>query len=180
MRPKRSRFALALVWFLLVAIFPPALPGVAGDWEVYFSPRGGCTQAIVKEVGKAGASVLVQAYSFSSWPIAKALVEAHQRGVQVKVILDQSQVHEKYSTLKYLATAGVPTWIDAAHHIAHNKVMVIDGATVITGSFNFTRSAEEENAENLLIIHDQALAAHYAENWQKHAGHSQLVGGNPN
>ncbi len=87
MRPKRSRFALALVWFLLVAIFPPALPGVAGDWEVYFSPRGGCTQAIVKEVGKAGASVLVQAYSFSSWPIAKALVEAHQRGVQVKVIL---------------------------------------------------------------------------------------------
>ena len=67
----------------------------------------------------------------------------------------------------------MPVWIDAQHAIAHNKIMVIDDATVITGSFNFTKAAEEHNAENLLIIHDPALAARYTENWNQHLGHSQ-------
>lgn len=64
--------------------------------------------------------------------------------------------------------------IDAAHAIAHNKVMIIDGETVITGSFNFTKAAEEKNAENLLVIHDRALATKYMENWKEHAGHSAV------
>ena len=58
--------------------------------------------------------------------------------------------------------------------ITHNKVMVIDGETVITGSFNFTKAAEENNAENLLIIHDKKLASLYAKNWQDHAQHSEI------
>jgi phosphatidylserine/phosphatidylglycerophosphate/cardiolipin synthase-like enzyme len=160
---------------LLISVFAPSLPGAAGDWAVYFSPRGGCTAAIIQEVGKAKDSVLVQAYSFSSWPIARALTEAHTRGVQVKVLLDKSQVHKRYSVLNSLVAAGVPTWIDAAHHIAHNKIMVIDRETVITGSFNFTRSAEMENAENLLVIHDKDLARHYADNWEAHFRHSQAA-----
>lgn len=56
--------------------------------------------------------------------------------------------------------------------IAHNKVMVIDGQTVVTGSFNFTKAAEENNAENLLIIRDLGLAKLYMENWERHRGHS--------
>jgi phosphatidylserine/phosphatidylglycerophosphate/cardiolipin synthase-like enzyme len=67
----------------------------------------------------------------------------------------------------------VPTLIDANHAISHNKVIVIDGEVVITGSFNFTKAAQEKNAENLLIIKDQALAARYTENWQAHRQHSQ-------
>ena len=63
--------------------------------------------------------------------------------------------------------------IDANHAIAHNKVIVIDGETVITGSFNFTKAAQEKNAENLLIIRGQALAAQYTQNWQAHARHRQ-------
>jgi phosphatidylserine/phosphatidylglycerophosphate/cardiolipin synthase-like enzyme len=63
--------------------------------------------------------------------------------------------------------------IDAQHAISHNKVIVIDGELVITGSFNFTKAAQEKNAENLLIIRDQALAAQYIENWKAHAQHSQ-------
>jgi phosphatidylserine/phosphatidylglycerophosphate/cardiolipin synthase-like enzyme len=68
---------------------------------------------------------------------------------------------------------GIPVKIDAQHAIAHNKVMVIDGETVITGSFNFTKAAEESNAENLLIIHDKKLASLYIKNWQEHAQHSE-------
>ncbi|MHB1035021.1 MAG: phospholipase D family nuclease [Pirellulales bacterium] len=121
-------------------------------------------------------TVLVQAYSFTSTPIAKALVDAHKRGVKVRVILDKSQRSEKYSSADFLANTGIPTTIDAQHAIAHNKVMVIDAATVITGSFNFTKAAEASNAENLLVIHSPELAAKYAANWQVHADHSEPYG----
>jgi phosphatidylserine/phosphatidylglycerophosphate/cardiolipin synthase-like enzyme len=67
--------------------------------------------------------------------------------------------------------------IDSVHAIAHNKVIVIDGETVITGSFNFTKAAEENNAENLLIINDKKLAEQYIKNWQKHAQHSEVYVG---
>jgi phosphatidylserine/phosphatidylglycerophosphate/cardiolipin synthase-like enzyme len=128
---------------------------------------------VVAELGKAKESVLIQAYSFTSAPIAKAAVDAHKRGVKVQAILDKSQRSEKYSELDFLARAGIPTYIDAQHAIAHNKIMIIDGETVITGSFNFTKAAEEHNAENLLIIRSKELAEKYAKNWQEHAGHSE-------
>ena len=118
----------------------------------YFSPGGCATDAIVNEIGKAQAEVLVQAYSFTSAPIAKALVNAHKRGVYVAIILDKSQRSEKYSSADFTAHAGIPTYIDAQHAIAHNKIMIIDKEIVVTGSFNFTKAAEAKNAENLLIL----------------------------
>jgi phosphatidylserine/phosphatidylglycerophosphate/cardiolipin synthase-like enzyme len=142
--------------------------------EVHFSPKGGCTEAVIKELNAANETVLVQAYSFTSVPIAKALLAAHKRGVKVEVILDKSQKTEKYSEADFLVNVGIPVQIDAKHSIAHNKIMVIDGQTVVTGSFNFTTAAEEHNAENLLVIRDKILAGKYTENWQAHAGHSDL------
>jgi phosphatidylserine/phosphatidylglycerophosphate/cardiolipin synthase-like enzyme len=93
----------------------------------------------VQALGNAKRTVLAQAYSFTSAPIAKALLNAHKRGVQVQVILDKSQRAEKYSSADFLANQGVPVMIDASHAIAHNKVIIIDGETVLTGSFNFTK-----------------------------------------
>jgi len=92
----------------------------------------------------------------------------------VDVILDKSQSTQSYSSATFLDNAGIPTKIDAQHTIAHNKVMIIDGETVITGSFNFTKAAEEKNAENLLIIGDKELASLYVKNWQEHADHSEV------
>ncbi|MHB9108567.1 MAG: phospholipase D-like domain-containing protein [Armatimonadota bacterium] len=141
-------------------------------WQVFFSPKGGCTASVVQQLDGAMASVLVQAYSFTSAPIAKALTDAHKRGVDVRVILDKSNDTAQYSAATFLLHAGIPTFIDAEHAIAHNKVMVIDGETVITGSFNFTKAAEEGNAENLLVLQSAELAARYTENWQDHLTHS--------
>lgn len=93
-----------------------------------------------------------RAYSLTRAPIAKALVDARKRGVRVQVILDKSQRREKYTEADFLLHAGVPTFIDDRHAIAHNKIMIVDGATIVTGSFNFTKAAEEGNAENLLVI----------------------------
>ena len=183
MHPLRRASALVLC-LLLAGCHPPggsqaqSAPGRAPLCAVFFSPHGGCTEEVVKELAAARERVLVQAYSFTSQPIARALAEAHRRGVQVEVILDKSQRRERYAAAALLARAGVPVEIDAAHAIAHNKVMVIDSETVLTGSFNFTESAEDRNAENLLVIHDQAIAAQYEKNWQVHRAHSQAYGGN--
>lgn len=88
--------------------------------------------------------------------------------------MDKSQRTQKYSSATFLFNVGIPVKIDAQHAIAHNKVIVIDGETVITGSFNFTKAAQENNAENLLIIHDKKLAERYARNWLEHDRHSEV------
>lgn len=151
----------------------------AAEVQVYFSPKGGCTEAVVSNLAKAKVSVLMQAYSFTSAAIAQALTDAKKRGVDVEVILDKSQRSEKYSSADFVAHAGIPTYIDTKHVIAHNKIMIIDGKTILTGSFNFTKAAEESNAENLLVIQDPALAAKYTANWKKHLAHSEHYAGKP-
>lgn len=140
--------------------------------EVYFSPRNGATAAIVREIDRARSEIRVQAYSFTSAPIAQALLKAHTRGIRVEVILDKSQRTGKYSSSTFLMNARIPTYIDAEHAIAHNKIILIDRSVVITGSFNFTRAAEEKNAENLLIIRSAELVKPYLDNWQYHRNHS--------
>jgi len=132
--------------------------------QVCCSPKGGCTGAIISQIDKAKSEILVQAYSFTSAPIAKALVNAHKRGVKVEAILDKSQKSERYTSATFISNAGIPTYIDNKHAIAHNKIVIIDRETVITGSFNFTKAAEEKNAENLLIIRNKDLARIYVGN----------------
>lgn len=66
-----------------------------------------------------------------------------------------------------------PTRIDSAHAIAHNMVMIIYGETVITGSFNFTKAAEEHNAQNLLIMRNAGVTQIYLDNWEEHMQHSE-------
>ena len=166
---------------LIFAALSCAVLGIAfaickpkNTFSVYFSPEGGAEAAVVSELGKAQHAVRVLAYYFTSAPIAKAVVDARRRGVDIKVILDKSQRTQKYSSADFFAHEDVPTWIDSQHAIAHNKVMIFDGETIITGSFNFTKSAEQNNAENLLVIRNApALVKEYIDNWNFHLSHSQ-------
>ena len=177
---KRIVFFLTIfIVTLWMALSPPVTVSQerSTGWEVYFSPRGGCTEAVIRELNKAKNTILVQAYSFTSAPIAKALLNAHKRGVKVEVILDKSQRTQKYSSATFFLNQGIPVRIDDKHAIAHNKVIIIDGEIVITGSFNFTKAAEENNAENLLVIHDRKLASIYTKNWQDHAQHAEVYAG---
>jgi len=177
---KKLRLILTLVWILGCLAFPAALPAVdlqlnRARVKVFFSPSGGCTDAVVAEIDRARSEVLVQAYVFTSAPIAKALLQAHRRGVRVEAILDRSQQARRYSSAAFLVNAGIPTYIDGQHAIAHNKVMIIDGECVISGSFNFTKAAEESNAENLVVIRSAELARVYLANWREHRAHSTAV-----
>ena len=98
----------------------------------------------------------MQAYSFTSPPILSALVSAKGRGLDVAVILDKSNDRSgeksRYSGATFVAHAGIPVFIDHQPAIAHNKIVIIDRHLVITGSYNFTRSAERRNAENVTFI----------------------------
>ena len=167
-------FTGALTLVFVARCLRRLLAGAPPSVEVWFSPKGGCTEAVVREINSARHEVLVQAYSFSSKPITEALVAAKTRGVHVTVLLDKSNESEAYSDLPLFLEHGLAPLIDAHHAIAHNKVMVIDRATVLTGSFNFTHQAEAENAENLLVIKgNPALAKAYHDQFAQHKGHCQ-------
>ena len=166
-----SRLACVL---LFAAVFCANTAQSEPTVEVYFER---CTDAVVRELSHAKQTVHVQAYSFTSAPIARALTDAEERDVKVIAILDASNRTRNYSAADFLAHEGIETYIDSQHAIAHNKIIIIDGQTVLTGSFNFTKAAEENNAENLLVIHDAALAAKYEQNWQAHFRHSEYYAG---
>lgn len=137
------------------------------DYSVCFTPYQNCTEQVVDSIDNAVSTIRMQAYSFTSRPIGDALVMAQQRGVDVKVIFDKSILNYNHNTAWYFVRHGIPVWIDNQVAIAHNKVIVIDQTRVITGSFNFTRAAENKNAENLLTIDDGRLAQQYLQNWQR-------------
>lgn len=170
---RAGRVALLLTIGLLL-LPPDGLPAsFPAEATVYFSPQGGATEAIERELRAAQHHVWVQAYSFTSAPIAKAILDAHKRGVTILAVLDKSNQTDKYSAATFLEHAGIAVLIDAEHAIAHSKVLVIDTATVITGSFNFSKAAEEKNAENLLVLkNSSALAAAYVADITAHAAHS--------
>jgi len=168
------RKAILTLAALLAAFLADSAPGARAQqpaWQVCFTPGQDCTSLIAGEIDHARASVLVQAYSFTSAPILSALKAAHARGVDVEVIVDKTSARvsksgSHYSAATYLTNAGIPVWVDVRVSIAHNKVTVLDGTTVITGSFNFTAAAQSHNAENLLVIRDPQLAGEYRANWE--------------
>ena len=145
-----------------------------GSQEVAFSPKDGATELVVKVINSARQSILLAAYSFTSKPIARALVDAHNRGVDVEVVVDKSQKSARYSSATFLANMGIPVRVDSMHAIMHNKFIVVDGQDVENGSFNYTSAAENRNAENALVNwNNPKLAAIYTANWQEHWDHSE-------
>ena len=146
----------------------------AAETRSCFTPGQDCTGLIVDQLDHATMRVLVQAYGMTSEPIMQALAQAKRRGVDVRVLLDKTNEQERYSAATFLINQGIAVLIDDKVAIAHNKVMVIDDAHVITGSFNFTKAAQERNAENVLVIRQYPeLAQHYADNWRNRAAVSR-------
>ncbi len=140
-----------------------------------FSPKGGCAAQIVKAIQQAKTTILVQAYSFTSKDIINALIEAKKRGVDVQIILDNKTngPNAQFSGGKACVDAKIPVFVDPVHAIAHNKVIILDSTVVLTGSFNFTSGAENNNAENSVPIFDKDMVKLYINNWKAHLEHSK-------
>lgn len=163
---------LALCWTGAGAGAAP-LPAT-GSVEVLFTPWDDAEGAVIRALGEARQSIHVQAFVLTSRSISKALRDAHARGVAVEVLADSEQNRKgKSSQVSKLAAGGIPVWLETRYASAHNKVILIDAlaahGTVITGSYNYTWSAQARNAENLLILRDNpALLRSYLENWRRH------------
>ena len=160
--------------FLFCGLISASVAVRAAEITPCFTPGQDCTGLIVEQLDRARVRVLVQAYSMTSEPIMQALAQARRRGVDVRVLLDKSNEQERYTAATFLMNQGVAVLIDDKVAIAHNKVMVIDDVHVITGSFNFTKAAQERNAENVLLIRQSPeLAQNYIQNWRNRAAVSR-------
>lgn len=165
--------AIAILSILLCSLSWSANdPETAVVKTVRFSPNGGATAAAVAEIAAAKQTIRVQAYSFTSAPIADALIAAFNRGVDVVCVLDSSDATDKRAATARVADAGIEVFIDRKHAIAHNKLLLIDAKIVCTGSFNFTKNAEQNNAENFIVLQSEKLCAVYRENFEAHLKHS--------
>lgn len=162
--------ALALLVLPAQAVEVPA----TGRIEVLFTPWDDAEGALLREIGEAQRSIRVQAFLITSRNIARALIAAHERGIAVRVLADREMVAKgENSRVPDLHSAGIEVRLETRYTSAHNKILLIDvegnHPVVITGSYNFTYSAQARNAENVLILRDNpALARAYLANWQRH------------
>jgi phosphatidylserine/phosphatidylglycerophosphate/cardiolipin synthase-like enzyme len=154
---------------LLFAALLLSAPARASDIviEDAFSPHQGATQLIVRTISDARRSIRVAAYSFSSRAIGEALVAARRKGVDVRVVLDKRQTSAR-SLVSFLIWNGVPTRKNSRYAIMHDKFMIIDGNILELGSFNYTKAAEDRNAENVLVIRNTPrIIQDYTTQWER-------------
>ncbi len=161
----------------LLAWLPPAAMAVelpaTGRIEVLFTPWDDAEGALLREIG-AAKNIRVQAYLITSRNITRALIAAHERGVRVEVLADRDMVVKGGKSLvPQIHAAGIVVRLETRYAAAHNKILLIDAEgdtpVVITGSYNFSFSAQARNSENLLILRgNRALARAYLDNWHRH------------
>jgi phospholipase D len=147
----------------------------AATYDICFTPGENCSNKIIKAITQAKQEILVQAYSFSDISIAEALVLAKTRGVDVKIILDKSQLKARYTLIPYLMRNNISPIIDTEVSIAHNKIMILDKRIVVGGSYNFTQAAKNKNAENVVIIDDPKFAEKYVKHWHVRQNNSKEI-----
>ena len=167
---RMTRVSIAAILFL--ALWAHAS---GAEINLFAGPNAGTTAAIVTEIESATSSILCWSYAFQSAKIADALSAAEARGVEVKIVIDRAQAKNRTSRSRQLATTCTACLTPRLRGIQHCKTMLIDGRTIVTGSFNWTDRAEWANAEHLLIFDDPKLAAQLAEHWQTLAANSQPV-----
>ena len=168
----RQRLAVFLCLVILATISwwqsVQAEPQPAEILAIYFTPPAGAASGLIKQIDGSKKSIKVMAYGFTAKNLAEALVRAKRRGVEVNLIQDEKSSQNNRETLPILLAGGVEVRSDGKHAIQHNKVMLIDDDIVITGSYNFTNSAEKRNAENIMIVRSTYAAKRYADNWKSH------------
>jgi phosphatidylserine/phosphatidylglycerophosphate/cardiolipin synthase-like enzyme len=163
----RARIAAVFVFLYFLAGLTPARVPAEMLVQVCFSPAGQCSSHILDALDGANKEILVAMYAFTSEELAGALLRARERGVDVRVIVDAEFDNKSHNSVaSLLANHGIPiakvSGVDRrtqAAGLMHQKFLVVDDATVASGSYNWTRSADELNDESLLIFRNaRALA----------------------
>ena len=123
--------------------------------KILFSPKGGIAEEIIRQIDNAQEYIDIAIYSFTYESIAGAIVRAKRRGVKIRILMDKGQSKGKYSKYKFLLDNDIETIQDRRSGYMHNKIAIIDGRILFTGSYNWSESAEERNQENFLEFIDE-------------------------
>ena len=145
-------------------LLPVSAPAASepGKAEVYFSPGEECVAAIRRFIGSARQTLDVCVFTVADDRLTEALLAAHRKGVRVRLLTDNEKLLDRGSDVRQLHAAGIPVRTDQSANHMHHKFAVADTHSVLTGSYNWTRSAAEFNLENLLITPDPAVVQRYA------------------
>lgn len=144
-----------------------------GQIETGFSPDGEAERLVLKVINSSSRTLRLAAYSFTSPKVVNALVHAKRRGVDVRAVVDDSNLKSKagVAALNLLAGAGIPVRTNHEYAIHHDKYIVADDNHVQTGSFNYSRAAANSNSENVIVVwHNPQLAASYLRHWESRYG----------
>jgi phosphatidylserine/phosphatidylglycerophosphate/cardiolipin synthase-like enzyme len=151
-KPKLTIIALIII-ILTLSLFLSSL----AKTEVYFSLSDNPQRAIIKKINQAEAFINIAMYIFTDKEIALPLINAQKRGVKVRVYLDKSQIESSYSVSRLLVQRGIKVKISTNNYIMHHKFAIIDNCLLLTGSYNWTFSANKRNDENLMVIDDPEI-----------------------
>ncbi|MGE0789372.1 MAG: phospholipase D-like domain-containing protein [Sandaracinaceae bacterium] len=143
------------------ALHPPVVPAHGGRAEVHFSPGPACLEAIARHLAGAKRSVDICVFTITDDRLARGVVEAHRRGAALRVITDDDKARDLGSDIFEIAKAGIEVRVDHSEHHMHHKFALFDRETVVTGSYNWTRTAATYNRENLLVTDDERFVAPY-------------------
>jgi phosphatidylserine/phosphatidylglycerophosphate/cardiolipin synthase-like enzyme len=136
--------------------------------ETYFSPDDGTMERVLELVQDAEESVLFLAYSFTDDDLAQAMIATHNSGLEVAGVMDKSQaLSNTGGEYQNLLENGIDVRLDRNPKSMHHKVIIIDGQIVVTGSYNFSKSAKTRNDENTLILHSPEMAENYLEEFER-------------
>ena len=166
-----------MVFVTLIAGLAASARGADTEMLAYYSPKAGSARVLAHEIDSAQHSILIQAYPFVSRPVADALLRARKRGVKIDAILDQSQRTTRHRQADFLSLASIRIVGNTPLPVVLDKVIVIDDKTLITGSFEFSRTAQLLDRDNLVVVRDAILADEYTKLWQEHVGHTEAYSG---
>ena len=135
--------------------------------HAYFSPGPDCRVAIEQAMETALDELLICVFTISDDRLSDAIQRAHRNSLTVRVLSDNDKMDDRGNDIERLAASGVNFRIDRSPVHMHHKFMVVDGHSVLTGSYNWTRSAETRNEENLVVLDDPVLAGRFAEEFER-------------
>ncbi len=145
----------------------PALSINGTTVESYFAPEDGVAAKIVARLKNAATSIDFMAFSFTDDQIGRTVRDRAAAGARVRGVFETTGSETRFSEFGAMKAAGLDVLQDGNPYLMHHKVFIVDGRTVIVGSFNFSQNAEESNDENLLIIDDQSLAAQFTAEFER-------------
>ena len=135
--------------------------------DAFFSPGDACRNTIIRQIETATRQLNICVFTISDDTIANSLLTAHQKGVNIKIITDNDKSLDEGSDIEQLAKAGIAVKMDSTPNHMHHKFMLSDQRSLITGSYNWTRSAARYNHENILLTQDPAVVKSYANEFEQ-------------